>query len=255
MKKYTVCAIAAAAVLAVSGINPETAYGATASYNIPGGKVLVIGGNLSSGAFSGNGGIGTITGGAGNVDCETQFLVIRPELPEISRPEHGQPDNQPDQPNAPDISRPEQPELPDSSQPDRPDEEKPGNGSSQDSFAEQIVTLVNEERAKAGLSPLSLHNGAVNAAQIRAEEISRQFSHTRPDGSSFSTALAQAGVSHRSSGENIAYGQNSPEQVMQSWMNSAGHRANILNPDYTSIGVGHYENAAGTDYWVQLFFR
>ena len=118
-----------------------------------------------------------------------------------------------------------------------------------------MVELVNAERAKVGLSPLSVHEGVAEAANKRAQEIKGTFSHTRPDGSNFSTVLTQAGISYRSVGENIAYGQNSPEAVMQSWMNSSGHRANILNRDFTSIGVGHYQDASGTDYWTQLFIK
>ena len=117
------------------------------------------------------------------------------------------------------------------------------------------MALVNEERAKAGLSPLTLYTRAASAAAVRSGEIQTSFSHTRPDGSSFSTALTQAGVNYRSSGENIAYGQTTPEQVMNSWMNSSGHRANILNVDFTSIGVGYTQSSSGTPYWTQLFFR
>ena len=60
-------------------------------------------------------------------------------------------------------------------------------------------------------------------------------------------------MSYRSCGENIAWGQKTPEQVMEGWMNSAGHRANILNASYTEIGVGFYQNASGVNYWSQLF--
>ena len=142
------------------------------------------------------------------------------------------------------------PEAPGDTVPGEPD-----NGGSQDAYADAVVELVNAERAKAGLSPLSVHEGVAEAANTRAHEIKNTFSHTRPDGSSFSTVLTQAGISYRSVGENIAYGQSSPEAVMQSWMNSSGHRANILNRDFTSIGVGHYKDASGTDYWTQLFIK
>ena len=100
-----------------------------------------------------------------------------------------------------------------------------------------------------------MDRGAASAAQVRAKEIERSFSHTRPDGSSFNSALTEAGVNFSGAGENIAYGQNSPEKVMEGWMNSSGHRANILNSSYTSIGVGHYQNASGVNYWTQLFIR
>lgn len=121
------------------------------------------------------------------------------------------------------------------------------------SFAQQVVDLVNEERAKAGLQPLAVHTGATAAAQVRAVETEQSFSHTRPDGSSFTTALTEQGVSYRSAGENIAWGQRTPQQVMEGWMNSSGHRANILSERFTAIGVGYYRSAAGVNYWTQLF--
>ncbi len=117
----------------------------------------------------------------------------------------------------------------------------------------RVAELVNEERAKAGLQPLTLKENITNAAQIRAVETEQSFSHTRPDGRHFATALTEAGVSYRGAGENIAWGQKTPEQVMEGWMNSAGHRANILNEKYTSIGIGYYSSANGTNYWTQLF--
>ncbi len=125
----------------------------------------------------------------------------------------------------------------------------------QDAWTQQVVDLVNAERKKAGLRELAISDGAASAAQVRANEITRSFSHTRPNGSSFGTALNEAGVSYTGCGENIAYGQNSPQAVMNQWMNSASHRANILNSQFTAIGVGHYRDNAGTDYWTQLFIR
>ncbi|MFR1832153.1 MAG: CAP domain-containing protein [Lachnospiraceae bacterium] len=123
----------------------------------------------------------------------------------------------------------------------------------QDDYAAQVIDLVNEERAKAGLKPLTPMEDLSKAARLRAGETAVNFSHTRPDGTSFSTILAQNQISYRGAGENIAYGQKAPEQVMRDWMNSQGHRANILNSQYTSIGVGYYESADKTPYWVQLF--
>ena len=78
------------------------------------------------------------------------------------------------------------------------------------------------------------------------------FSHTRPDGRSCFTALTDLGISYGGAGENIAYGQSSPEEVMTAWMNSSGHRANILNSSFTKLGVGVYKSG-NTIYWVQLF--
>lgn len=117
----------------------------------------------------------------------------------------------------------------------------------------RIVELVNEERAKAGLNPVTLDMAAATAAQVRAQEIVSSFSHTRPNGSSFATALKEQGVSYRTAGENIAWGQRSPEAVMEGWMNSSGHRANILKESFTHIGVGYYQEN-GVNYWTQLFW-
>lgn len=152
--------------------------------------------------------------------------------------------------------------LPENNRPDN----TPGNGSTEEilpddnmsgehTFIQEVVNLVNEERAKAGLSPLTININVQEAAMVRAKECEQSFSHTRPNGSSFATALKEQNVSYRSAGENIAYGQRTPEEVMKAWMNSSGHRANILNPNFTAIGVGYYENANGTDYWCQLFTR
>lgn len=140
------------------------------------------------------------------------------------------------------------PELPDDNGSSTPD-------SSVEAYVSRVLELVNEERARAGAAPLTLDASAQAAANTRAKEIKSSFSHTRPNGSSFSTALTEAGVSFRASGENIAYGQKSPEDVMNGWMNSSGHRANILNKSFTSIGIGHYQDGSGVDYWTQLFFN
>lgn len=125
--------------------------------------------------------------------------------------------------------------------------------SSISAYAKEVVTLVNEERAAYGLSPLTLSSDITNAANVRALEIQSSFSHTRPDGRNFYTALTDKKISYKTAGENIAWGQNTPEEVVTAWMNSTGHRANILNENYTTIGVGYLQNQSGTNYWVQLF--
>ena len=112
-----------------------------------------------------------------------------------------------------------------------------------------MTALVNAERAKAGLHALTLNRELSANATVRAREIINSFSHTRPNGNSFSSAIT---LSYRTAGENIAYGYSSAESVMNGWMNSAGHKANILKSSYTQIGVGVVENR-GTLYWVQLF--
>ena len=128
------------------------------------------------------------------------------------------------------------------------------NGStSNKTYTQQVVDLVNAERAKAGLAPLTIDANVEKAANVRANEIQTSFDHVRPNGSSFSTALREQSVNFQGAGENIAWGQKTPEEVMNAWMNSAGHRANILNKNFTHIGVGNLQNSAGTQYWVQLF--
>ncbi len=119
-------------------------------------------------------------------------------------------------------------------------------------YANEVLQLVNQERAKAGLSSLTSEAAITAAANVRAQESRQSFSHTRPNGTSFSTALREHGVSYRTSGENIAYGQRTPQEVVNAWMNSPGHRANILNPSFNKIGIGVYQYN-GTIYWSQLF--
>ena len=119
-------------------------------------------------------------------------------------------------------------------------------------YEAQVLRLVNAERAKYGLSAFSVDEGAVKVAHLRATEIVQRFSHTRPDGSSCFSATTQFGVSFRTAGENIAYGYRSPEQVVQGWMNSEGHRKNILSASFSVIGIGCYESR-GVLYWSQFF--
>ena len=120
-------------------------------------------------------------------------------------------------------------------------------------YEEQVVALVNAERAKEGLPALKVDSTLQSAALARAKETVQLFSHTRPNGTSCFSILKEYGISYRSAGENIAYGQRSPEEVVNAWMNSEGHRANILNKDFTTIGIGYYQAPNGTKYWSQLF--
>lgn len=136
---------------------------------------------------------------------------------------------------------------------ENPDEDAPEESGGVQEAAEAVASLVNAARRDAGLSELELDADLCAAAQARAQEIAQSFSHTRPDGSSCFTILEEFGVSYRAAGENIAMGQRTPEEVMDGWMNSSGHRANILNGTFTSIGVGYYVDGAGAAHWVQIF--
>ncbi|ASA22839.1 CAP domain-containing protein [Paenibacillus donghaensis] len=118
------------------------------------------------------------------------------------------------------------------------------------SYAQQIVSLVNKERAAAGLSAVSGLDSLNKVAAAKATDMraNNYFSHTSPTYGSPFDMMASFGVTYRAAGENIAMGQRSAEEVMTAWMNSPGHRANILNKDFNYIGVGFDNN-----YWVQEF--
>lgn len=120
-------------------------------------------------------------------------------------------------------------------------------------MASEVIRLTNIERVKAGRSPLQYHAGLQRAAMVRAEEITRKFSHTRPDGTTAETVLLDCGVSN-GAGENIAAGQKTPEVVVRAWMNSSGHRATMLNPNAKYIGVGVCKSPiTGQWLWTQEF--
>ena len=121
-----------------------------------------------------------------------------------------------------------------------------------DAYAEQVVKLVNSERSKRGLQPVKALISMNKAASARAKEIAGKFDHTRPDGRRGFTAVEDAGLNWSWVGENIAAGYPTPEDVMSGWMNSNGHRDNILNSRCKYIGVGYY-NDGGCANWVQLF--
>lgn len=119
---------------------------------------------------------------------------------------------------------------------------------------ENVIELVNSERRAAGKTALQKDDELDAIAAARAEELAKSFSHTRPDGRSCFTAFKDAGYTdYTTAAENIAYNyNNSADDVMDIWMNSPGHKANILLDDITKIGVGCYEKD-GKYYWVQVF--
>ena len=117
-------------------------------------------------------------------------------------------------------------------------------------FVKQVADLVNQERAKAGLKPVQLDSALSDVALAKAADMSNNhyFDHNSPTYGSPFDMMKKYGISFMTAGENIAMGQRSPEEVMNQWMNSEGHRQNIMNPAFTKIGVG-YTNG----YWVQEF--
>lgn len=127
-----------------------------------------------------------------------------------------------------------------------------------EAYQNEFLRRVNNERAKAGLKPVQLGDSSHNsAAQRRAEEIATVNSHVRPNGTKWYTVLSEYGVTDAAAGENAAWGSVSPEEVVNAWMNSEGHRANILDPEARAMGVGYYYNSSSTwgHQWIQLFTK
>ncbi len=126
------------------------------------------------------------------------------------------------------------------------------NTSTQAANENKVLELVNAERAKQGLKALQMDESLRNVARLKSQDMSKNkyFSHTSPTYGSPFDMLKKFGVSYKSAGENIAQGYKTPEAVVTGWMNSSGHRANILNAKFTHLGVG-YE--ASGNYWTQTF--
>lgn len=120
----------------------------------------------------------------------------------------------------------------------------------------ELLALVNAERQRAGVRPLTLNSRLTTAAQRHAEDMARtrQFSHTGSNGSSVGDRAAASGYRSSYVGENIGMGYVNAAAVMNGWMNSTGHRQNILNSNYTELGVGLIQDQGGP-YWVQVFGR
>ncbi|OPF78890.1 stress protein [Streptomyces antioxidans] len=122
-------------------------------------------------------------------------------------------------------------------------------------LASEVIALTNTHRAAARLAPLAPDPRLTAAAQAHSDDmVARDFySHTGPEGHQPWDRARAAGATHRGIGENIACGQRSPEEVVRGWMDSPGHRANILKPDFTHIGVGHATGSRAGTYWTQVF--
>lgn len=150
-------------------------------------------------------------------------------------------------------AKPVQEEKPATTTPDKKPTNTGNNGGSQSTqsdFAAQVVKLVNAERAKAGLSALASDSLLDKVAVAKAKDMSdnNYFAHQSPTYGSPFDMMKQFGVTYSYAGENIAKGQKTPQEVVTAWMNSAGHRANILSKNFTHIGVGYYNG-----YWAQEF--
>jgi uncharacterized YkwD family protein len=119
-------------------------------------------------------------------------------------------------------------------------------------YEQKVAELTNQERTKNGLKPLALDTELSKVAREKSRDMQSKnyFSHTSPTYGSPFDMMKKFGITYRSAGENIAMGQPTPEAVVKAWMNSDGHRKNILSPNFTHIGVGH---VASGNYWTQMF--
>ncbi|MEW5850089.1 MAG: CAP domain-containing protein [Myxococcota bacterium] len=121
-------------------------------------------------------------------------------------------------------------------------------------LGKEVLRLVNEERAAQGLGALTWNDDVAKVAYDHSVDMQERnyFDHTNPDGDGPMQRLDKAGVSYSAAGENIAQGYPTPEEVMAAWMNSEGHRANILRPGFTQLGVGVRQGEGGP-WWTQVF--
>lgn len=136
----------------------------------------------------------------------------------------------------------------------KPSTEKPAQNNSISAIEKAVLDLTNAERAKAGLKPLEIDNSLMNSARQKSKDMASNnyFSHTSPTyGSPFDQMKAN-GITYRSAAENIAMGQRNAEEVVKAWMESPGHRQNILTPSFTHIGIGYDANG---NYWTQQFIQ
>lgn len=178
-----------------------------------------------------------------------QYTVTNPAKPTdepADEPETpAEPVDEPDAPTEP--VTPAEPEIP--AEPETPAEpERP----SANAYEREVIRLVNAERAKYGLAALQEDAALTRTARMKSQDMSdnRYFDHNSPTyGTPFQLMKSQ-GIQYRAAGENIAMGYATPEAVVNAWMNSSGHRANILNSSYTRIGVGYVESG---NYWTQHF--
>lgn len=175
--------------------------------------------------------------------------------PNPGEPPEPETPSEPEQPSEPEL--PIEPELP--SEPETPAEpelpsepEQPEVSDGVHAYERQVVELVNVQRARNGLQPLSLDAGLCRFARVKSQDMhdNRYFDHTSPTYGSPFDMMRQFGITYASAGENIAMGYSTPEAVVNAWMNSSGHRANILSAKYTTLGVGFVSDGG---YWTQWF--
>lgn len=133
----------------------------------------------------------------------------------------------------------------------------PSVGSDIKAWENEVIRLTNVERSKAGLPALTGNWQLSRVARYKSQDMATKgyFSHQSPTYGSPFNMMENFGLKFSAAGENIAYGQRSPQEVVKAWMNSPGHRANILSRSYSQIGVGLYKTSSGVCYWTQMFMQ
>ena len=124
-----------------------------------------------------------------------------------------------------------------------------------DAYAQEVLALTNAQREAAGLNTLSADPVLTEMAMLRARELEESYSHTRPSGENCKTVFGEFETDLRFWGENAAKGNRTPEAVVEAWMDSPGHRENLLREDAEYLGVGVWQDEDGILYWVQLFAK
>ncbi|VIG30530.1 sporulation protein [Clostridioides difficile] len=184
------------------------------------------------------------------------------DKPDNNKPESNKPDdnNNSGSTDKPDNNKPESNKPDDNNNSDSTDKPNDNNnsGSTSENFSayqKEVVDLVNIERSKAGLNPLTLDSSISNVATKKSQDMidNNYFSHNSPTYGSPFDMLKKFGISYKTAGENIAMGQKTPKEVVNAWMNSEGHRKNIMNPNFSKIGVGVAQKSGGSIYWTQIF--
>ena len=195
-------------------------------------------------------------------------LPLTPSCPNVSsKPEstpnnpsttpQQKPESTPSTPSTTPQQKPESTPSTPSTTPEQKPESTPEQKPSTDfsSYQQQVLDLVNAERTKRGISALTLDSNLSSVATKKSQDMVNKnyFDHTSPTYGSPFDMMKQFGISYRTAGENIAKGQKTPQEVVTAWMNSEGHRKNILNPNFTNLGVGIAKDSKGTTYWTQMF--
>ncbi|CAH0276584.1 hypothetical protein SRABI96_03851 [Peribacillus sp. Bi96] len=166
--------------------------------------------------------------------------VQTPVQQEVGKTNQAKPEATQAKPQAPEVT------------PEKSTDKKPETSSELSAFEQEVVKLTNAEREKQGLAALKVDTELSKVARIKSQDMKDKnyFDHNSPTYGSPFDMMKQFGISYKTAGENIAQGQQTPEEVVQAWMNSQGHRENIMNSSFTHIGVGYVESG---NYWTQQF--